>query len=122
MLGYLIILNNYFHDVATAMVISLTVLMMFISRQVDSGSTPESKGFFLLIYRRFSRWAAYSLAWIVVGGIPRVLAFNQYEFIPAAQKEIVPVLVFKHLILFGLVLTGMFLWRKVYLKAKEMSS
>lgn len=120
-LGYLIILNNYLHDVATAMVISLTLLMTYIGRQVDAGSPPEQKEFFLRIYRYFSRLALFSLVWILVGGIPRALAFNSYELLPAAQKGIVPVLIFKHIILFGLVFAGILLWRRINHKVKRIT-
>ncbi|WP_418792418.1 hypothetical protein [Phosphitispora sp. TUW77] len=121
MLGYLAILNNYLHDVATAMIISLTLLMSYIGNQVNENSRPEEKKLFIKIYRYFSMIAVISLVWIVVGGIPRVLAFNRYELIPAGQKGIVTVLMFKHLILFGLVLAGIFLWRKIKKKAEKMS-
>ena len=119
-LGYLIILNNYLHDVATAMIISLTLLMTYIARQVDENSPPEKKQFFVKIYRYFSRLAVISLVWILAGGIPRVLAFNRYELLPAGQKGIVPVLIFKHFILFGLVFAGILIWRRIKRKAVKM--
>jgi hypothetical protein len=118
--GYLIILNNYLHDVATAMIISLTLLMTYIAHQVNENSPPEEKRFFIKIYRFFSRLAVFSLVWILAGGIPRVLAFNRYELLPAGQKGIVPVLIFKHFILFGLVFAGILIWRRIKRKAVKM--
>jgi len=96
--GYLVILNNYLHDVATAMVISLTVLMLYISGLAGQDSTKETRRLVSGIYRYFARWAGITLAWIIIGGIPRVLAFRKYELIPAQEKGIVNLLVFKHLI------------------------
>jgi len=59
-LGYLIIINNYLHDVATAMIISLTLLMTYIARQVDDNSPLERKQFFVRIWYGYWREAFHA--------------------------------------------------------------
>ncbi|PKM80124.1 MAG: hypothetical protein CVU89_15315 [Firmicutes bacterium HGW-Firmicutes-14] len=118
MAGYLIIINNYLHDVATAMILSLTVIMVFISSRAGDGPE-ERERFAAEIYSIFSKLAALSLAWVIAGGIPRAIFFNRYELIPAREKGIAGVLVFKHIILFMMVAAGLLLWRRIRNRLKR---
>lgn len=120
MLAILIVMNNYFHDVATAMLASLSILLLVIYRQVDERSSPEQVRLFLTVYRKFTVYAKIALAWILLGGIPRTLAYKDYEWLPALGKGIIPALIVKHVLMFTLVGLGLYFWRLLARKANLM--
>ena len=120
MLAILIVMNNYFHDVATAMLSSLCLLLLIIYRHVDEQSSAEQVQLFLTIYSEFTRYAKIALAWIILGGIPRTLAFKDYEWLPALGKGIVPALIVKHVLMFTLVGFGLYFWRSLASKAEQL--
>jgi len=108
-MSILIILNNYLHDVATATLLSSAVIFYVLARQAQRGGTDERR-VFARAYRTLTRFAWGSLAWIIIGGIPRTIFFNQYEFIPADTKGIVADLVVKHILLVSAVIAGSIMW------------
>lgn len=108
-MSILIILNNYLHDVATATLLSSAVIFYVLGRQAQRGGVGERQAF-ARAYKTLTRFAWGSLAWIIVGGIPRTIFFNQYEFIPADTKGIVADLVVKHVLLVSAVIAGGIMW------------
>jgi len=105
----LIILNNYLHDVATAVLLSSAVILSVLGRQAKTGGEGEKRAF-ARAYRTLTRFAAGALVWIVLGGIPRTIFFTQFEFIPADTKGIVADLIIKHVLLVSAVVAGGVMW------------
>jgi hypothetical protein len=110
--GVLIIMNNYFHDVATAVLLGSAIIMWTLGRQVERG-TPDEAAALAKFYPTLTKFAWGAVAWIVVGGIPRTIFFTTYEWDPAVIKGIVPALVVKHVLMALAVLLGVLLWRSV---------
>lgn len=108
----LIILNNYLHDVATALLLSSAVILYVLARQAKNGSVGERQAL-VRAYRTLTRFAWGALAWIIVGGIPRTIFFPTYEFIPASVKGIVLDLVIKHVLLVAGVVAGGVMWIRI---------
>lgn len=108
-MSILIIINNYLHDVASATLLSSAVIFYVLGRQAQRGDAAERKAF-ARAYRTLTRFAWGALAWIIVGGIPRTIFFNQYEFIPADTKGIVADLAIKHALMFTAVVAGGIMW------------
>jgi hypothetical protein len=108
-MSILIILNNYFHDVATATLLSSAVVLYVLGRQARRGGAEERR-WFARAYRTLTRLAWGALAWIIIGGIPRTIFFNEYEFIPADTKGIVADLMVKHVLLVTAVIAGSIMW------------
>jgi hypothetical protein len=107
----LIILNNYFHDVATATLLSSAVILYVLGRQAKRGGAGSGERQALAhAYRTLTRFAWGALAWIIIGGIPRTIFFYQYEFIPANTHGIVADLVIKHVLLVSAVIAGSIMW------------
>ncbi len=121
MLGFLIILNNYLHDVATGLLLSSAVILFVLARQAGRGSVGDRHAF-ARAYRTLTRFAWGALAWIILGGIPRTIFFYQYEFIPAAQKNIVPDLILKHVLLVTAVVVGGILWVRLGKRVRRWAS
>jgi hypothetical protein len=113
----LIILNNYFHDVATATLLSSAVILYVLGRQAKSGGAGERRAL-ARAYRTLTWFAIGALAWIVLGGIPRTIFFNEYEFIPAQTNGIVADLVVKHVLLVTAVALGSIMWLRLGKVAK----
>lgn len=120
-MSMLIIFNNYLHDVATGLLISSAVILSVLGRQARSGGAGERRAF-ARAYKTLTRFALGALAWIIVGGIPRTIFFNEYEFIPADTKGIVADLIIKHVLLVSAVVAGGTMWVRLGKTAREMAA
>jgi hypothetical protein len=121
MVGTLIIINNYLHDVATAVLLSSAVILYVLGRQAKHGGDGERIAF-ARAYRTLTRFAWGALAWIIVGGIPRTIFFPTYEFIPASAKGIVVDLIIKHVLMVAGVIAGAIMWVRMRKLAHEYSA
>jgi len=108
----LIILNNYLHDVATAVLLSSAVIYYVLGRQAKAGDEGERHAF-VRAYGTLTKFARGALVWIVLGGIPRTIFFREYEFIPADTKGIVADLIIKHVLLVSAVIAGSVMWLRM---------
>lgn len=111
MLAVAIIVNNYLHDVATAVLLAAAAVMWALERQAErEGPALESLAH---AYPLLTKFAVGAIAWIVLGGIPRAIFFTRYEWDPAVVKGIVPALAVKHLLMVLAIAAGAMLWRRV---------
>jgi len=108
----LIIMNNYFHDVATATLLSSAVILWVLGRQAERGG-PEDRRALAKAMPTLTRFAIGALIWIILGGIPRVIFFNTFEFIPAKDNGIIIDLAIKHVFLFAAVGAGAIMWLRM---------
>lgn len=111
-LKVLLIMNNYSHDVATAILLASAVIMWVLERQ----SQLERAAALVWLrgaYRVLTRFVIGALVWIVAGGIPRTVFFAQLEWDPAVTKFLVPALVVKHVMMFAAVAAGSIMWLRV---------
>jgi hypothetical protein len=118
MTGILIIMNNYFHDVATAVLLSSAFVLWVLGRAAQQGSVDERRTL-LGAYPVLTRFAWGAIVWIVLGGIPRTLFFTRYEWDPAVVDGIVPALIVKHVLMLAAVLTGAVMWRRMARVARQ---
>ncbi len=109
-MGIFLMLNNYLHDVATALLLASAVSVWVLAQQYRADGGPAVAAFYVRAYRRLTRLAQVSLVWILIGGVPRVLAYRQYEWANAAGMGQVPALVAKHILLGTIVVWGSILW------------
>jgi hypothetical protein len=121
MVGMLIVLNNYLHDVATAVLLSSAVILFVLGRQARRGGEGERVAF-ARAYKTLTRFAIGALVWIILGGIPRTIFFTKYEFIPAQMNGIVPDLIMKHVILVTMVVVGGVMWVRLGRFAREIAA
>lgn len=111
MLDILIIMNNYFHDVATAVLIAAAAIMWALERQARAGA---EGGLSALAgaYPTLTRFAQGALVWVVLGGIPRVFFFNTHD-LGAIRGDLLPAIAVKHVVEVAAVLGGLALWLRV---------
>ncbi len=121
MTGILIIMNNYFHDVATAVLLASAMIMWVLGRQVERGGAADV-AVLARLYPTLTRFAWGAIAWIVIGGVPRTIFFTRYEWDPAVVKGIVPALVVKHSLMALAVIAGIVLWRSVKRRIEAAAS
>jgi hypothetical protein len=114
-----IILNNYLHDVATAILLSSAVIFYVLGKQAKAGGEGERRAF-VRAYGTLTKFARGALAWIIIGGIPRTIFFKQYEFIPADTKGIVADLIIKHVLLVSAVVAGSVMWLRMKKAVAEL--
>lgn len=107
----LIIINNYFHDVATAMLLASAVIVWLLGRKAESDG-PQACRWFADSYKVLSKIAVWSIVWIVVGGVPRTIWFQQVEWNLAdpSNKYLFTALMIKHALMWGFVLVGGIMW------------
>ena len=105
----LIIINNYLHDVASAVLLSSAVILYVLGRQAERAGADEHR-VFARAYPVLTRFAWGAIAWIIVGGIPRTIFFTRYEWDPAVIKGIVPALILKHVLMVAAIVIGAFMW------------
>ncbi len=117
----LIVINNYLHDVATAVLLSSAVILYVLGRQARDGGEGERRAF-ARAYRTLTRFAWGALTWIVIGGIPRTIFFPAYEFIPASVKGLVLDLILKHVLLVTGVIAGSVMWIRLGRLAREYAA
>jgi len=116
----LIIMNNYLHDVATATLLSSAVILWVLGRQAEKGS-PELRQALAKAMPTLTKIAIGALIWIILGGIPRVIFFNTFEFIPAKDNGIIVDLAIKHVFLFAAVGAGAIMWLRMGRIAREIA-
>lgn len=108
--GVALMMNNYFHDVATALLAASAFTLWALAKLQDERPGEAHPQFFLAAYRRMAALAKFSLVWIVLGGIPRTIFYMDFEWANAAGKGQVPALIVKHILMFILVGLGVWGW------------
>lgn len=107
-LSLLIVFNNYFHDLATGVFVGCAVMLWALGRSL--AADPSRRAALEPAYAALTKALWISVAWIILGGIPRTIFFPTYEFIPALGKGIVPALIVKHVVMFSAVGVGIAAW------------
>lgn len=121
-LGVAIMMNNYFHDVATALLIASSFCIYALARTCDEFDNRVAVEFYLRTYRQMGRFFRFALYWIVIGGIPRTIFYTSFEWANAAGKGQVPALVVKHVLMTGLVIFGIRAWRRLKARAARLEA
>lgn len=104
-----VIMNDYFHDVATASLLASAVILLVLERKACAGG-PERRAAFGRAFLELRKYALFIAAWIVVGGIPRVLYWERFEWAQAVANDIVPALYAKHVLQVLAIMAGAVLW------------
>ena len=118
--GVILMMNNYFHDVATALLLASAIAMWVIYKKFGDSDKPEVRDYFLRLYGSLTFLARFSLAWIILGGIPRTIFYTEFEWSHFAGKSQIPALIIKHILAFIFVGTGAYIWLKIRRKVKEI--
>ncbi|MGB4593736.1 MAG: hypothetical protein WBI63_08205 [Coriobacteriia bacterium] len=117
-----IIINNYLHDVATAMLIASAALVWALDRAVERDGVAGAGDLLAAAYPRLVLVARAALVWILLGGIPRTIFFTRYEWDPAVTKGIVPALAIKHVLMALAVVAGAVMWMRISKRVRNRNA
>ncbi|GAB4292919.1 MAG: hypothetical protein Kow0090_07040 [Myxococcota bacterium] len=110
MTGVIIMMNNYLHDLAAALLIMGAVIMFLFTRALDADNSSQAFALFLDVYNRLVKLCVVALVFIVVGGIIRAVTFADYEWQAAIGKGLVAAIIAKHILFFALLAAGVYFW------------
>jgi len=109
--GIVVMLNNYFHDLATAIFFCSVVGGLVI---INWARTSESRiELALQLGRKFAWIARISLIWILLGGTVRAIAYRDFEWNSAAGSGQIPALIVKHILLVTVIIIGLAIYWKL---------
>jgi hypothetical protein len=111
-ISILIIINNYFHDLATGLLLSSAVILWVLGRRAEQGGAEERRAL-AGAYPTLLLFARGAFVWIILGGIPRTIFFTRYEWDPAVINGIVPALGVKHAFMVTVIVIGALMWRRM---------
>lgn len=104
-----ILMSNYFHDVATAMLVACSFSLWVILEKY--GQQDETKRlFFARLYRAIRNVVIFSWIWIVSAGILRIATFRSFEWVNAVEKHHETALLVKYGIAAVMVFVGSYTW------------
>lgn len=120
MVPILIIMNNYFHDVATAFLLSGAIVLLVFVRTVETDGRKEVVDFFLQNHKKFIKMVRFSVAWIILAGIPRIINYMKYEYEPAVGKDLITAIIVKHVFVFTFLSLGIYFWRDLFKRINKL--
>ncbi|HYS44617.1 MAG TPA: hypothetical protein VEM32_11630 [Geobacteraceae bacterium] len=112
-LGVAIMMNNYFHDVATALLAASAFTLHALLRVQAAMNNPTATRYFLQTHDIMVKFFRFALWWIIIGGVPRTIFYKSFEWANAADKLQVPALMVKHVLMAVLVVWGVVVWRRL---------
>ncbi len=115
-----ILMNNYFHDVATAMLPACAVALWIILRQFRNSRDPAVIRYFGRLSNGIRQVVRFSIAWIIIGGIPRALTFSSFEWPNAVEKHHEAGLIAKYIIAAVMTAAGGYVWLRLSKMAREI--
>lgn len=95
-----VMLSNYFHDVAVAFLFAASLLSHLLLRYLPDGVPPG-------LVKMLGRVAWVSLAWILAGGGVRAYFYQDYEWVTPAGDAQILALAVKHVLLVVLTVWGL---------------
>jgi hypothetical protein len=107
----LLMMSNYFHDFAVALLISNLVLFYVFTRALKDQRALSSEQLDVVV--RIATWVTVGcLVWIAVGGVIRTVNYRDFEWVEAAGKGQLVALGIKHAVMGACTFAGLFLqWR-----------
>ena len=109
-----IMLNNFFHDFAVAILVSALVIVSYLYKTYNNEIySIEQTDIFRNMYNYLKRLMAVAWIVIILGGIVRTLTYKEYEWVEAAGKGQIAALIIKHILLITLVIWGIVIQTKL---------
>ena len=101
-----VMLNNWFHDFAVAMLFCSLILLWLIYRKTQEQPQASWIPFARDLARSLNRVTYICWAMLILGGIVRTLAYENFEWEEAAGRGQLAALALKHVLLVSLVVGG----------------
>src|SRR5512134_986129 len=101
-----VMLNNFLHDFAVAVLFACLLVMSSIYRNARNNPTKAGMDFLHHMYQQLNKAIMTSWVAIIAGGIIRTLAYERYEWVEAAGRGQIAALIIKHALLVSFVVAG----------------
>ena len=120
MIGILVMMNNYFHDLAAGIVFVCGVTMFVMVKKVAESGNVAAKEVVLSVYPKLVHIIGGSIIFMLFAGVIRTFTYKEFEWANAVGVSQVPAIMVKHVMLGGLFFYGIGLWIKAHKKIKAM--
>ena len=120
MIGILVMMNNYFHDLAAGIVFVSGITMYVMVKKANEIGSKEAKEIVLGVYPTLVHIIGGSIIFMLFAGVIRTFTYKEFEWANAVGNSQVPAIMVKHVILGGIFFYGIALWIKAHKKIKEM--
>ena len=104
MIGIVLMISNYFHDLAVAVLVSNILAVYFVGRYLDNN--PVKEAIIPELFKKLARVTYIALGYVIIGGAVRAYFFMDFEWNPAVGKGQVAALIIKHILLVLITFTG----------------
>lgn len=116
-----IMMNNYFHDVATAFLLASAITLMVLAKAAENRDSTVA-AFFVETYGKLTFMARLALAWIFWGGVIRTWSYMKYEWSSGVGANQIPAIIVKHILIFAVVTAGIIYWRKLSKRVRAIKT
>ena len=114
-----LLMNNYFHDVATAMPLACSIVLWVLLKHLDQGQDDVLKRYVGKLFRGVTALFWFSVVWIVASGFVRIDTFRDFEWFNTTQKHFEAGLFVKYGIAVAMMIAGSFLWVRLSRKMRN---
>ena len=104
-----LLMNNYFHDVATAMLLACGIVLWAFGKAETAVSDKTANDYASAMRRSVVRLVWLSVAWIVVSGVIRIATVKEFEWKNFTDKGLEAGLVAKYVIAVVMMIVGGYL-------------
>jgi len=108
MLGIMIMINDYFHDLSVAVFLCAILILLYFAKRAKEVNSEEAKDVLNGAVKLMERTAWISFVFIILLGIVRAVTYKQYEWNTAVAHGQVAALIIKHVILVSIIVYGLY--------------
>ena len=109
-MGLFILFNNFLHDFASALWLCSVGIVYFLEKEVTKDGSKTAHEILSKVYLKW-RWLFWlSLVVVFICGTIRAISYRRFEWIESAGNLQVGILIFKHILLTVIVITGIVYW------------
>lgn len=109
-----LMVSNYSHDIATAfLAVSGVTMWLLSSIRGEAAWSSEADLLFIRTYEAVKKIARYSLEWIIIAGVPRIIFYREFEWSAMSGDLQVVAIIIKHVVMFTLVGGGLYYWSRL---------
>ena len=120
MIGILVMMNNYFHDLAAGIVFVCGVTMYTMIRKAEENGTRTAKEIVIGVYPKLVHIEGGAIIFMLFAGVIRTFTYKEFEWANAVGVGQVYAIMVKHVVLGGVFFFGIALWVKAHKKIKIM--
>lgn len=120
MIGILVMMNNYFHDLAAGIVFVCGVVMFVSVKKAQDMGSREVKEFFLGVYPTLVHIIGGSIIFMLFAGVIRTFTYKDFEWANAVGVGQVYAIIVKHLVLGGIFFYGVTQWVRAHKIVREI--